>query len=161
MDVTFVNAFVGSILNVFKTMLDTEVKVGKPLLKQAELVTAEVSGIIGLSGEVQGSVILSFDRPVACAVASTFAGTELTPESADFTDAIGELANMVAGNAKKDFHGYEASISLPSVIIGKGHRVSQSKVSPFLVIPCDTKLGQFNVEVALITAKVPAAAGAQ
>ena len=160
MDVTFVNAFVGSILNVFKTMLSVDVKVSKPLLKEAELVSAEVSGIIGLSGEVQGSVILSFDMPVACAVASTFAGTDLDPNSADFTDAIGELTNMVAGNAKKDFKGYDASISLPSVVIGKGHRVSQSKASPFLVIPCETKLGKFNVEVALITAKVPATAGA-
>ncbi|HPF38254.1 MAG TPA: chemotaxis protein CheX [Phycisphaerae bacterium] len=159
MDVKFVNAFVGSILNVFKTMMSIDVKVGKPSLKEAELVTAEVSGIIGLSGEVQGSVILSFDMPVACAVASTFAGAELNPDSADFTDAIGELANMVAGNAKKDFHGYDASISLPSVIIGKGHRVSQSKVWPFLVIPCETKLGKFNVEVALITKKAPATVG--
>lgn len=160
MDVKFVNAFVGSIINVFKTMLDQDVKVEKPVLKTADLVTAEVSGVIGLSGEVQGSVVLSFEKEAACNIASKFAGTELTLESPDFSDAIGELANMVAGNAKKDFSGYEASISLPSVIIGKGHTVSQSKACPYLVIPCNTDMGSFNVEVAINTVKAPALAGA-
>ena len=159
MDVKFINAFVAAIQNVFKTMLGTEVGVGKPMLKQADLVSAEVSGIIGLSGEVQGSVVLSFQEDAASRIASTFAGVELTLDSPDFADAIGELANMVAGNAKKDFVGYETSISLPSVIIGKGHKVSQSKVWPFLVIPCQTGLGNFNVEVALITNKKPVMAG--
>jgi len=160
MDVKFINAFVGSIINVFKTMLDEDVKVDKPVLKKDELVTAEVSGIIGLSGEVQGSVVLSFEADVACKIASQFAGADMTIDSADFSDAIGELANMVAGNAKKDFTGYDASISLPSVIIGKGHKVSQSKAWPYLVIPCSTDMGTFNVEVAINTVKAPAMAGA-
>lgn len=159
MDVKFINAFVGSIVNVFKTMLATEVRVGKPQMKEAEMVSAEVSGIIGLSGEVQGSVVLSFNGDVASRIASKFAGTEMTMESPDFCDAIGELANMVAGNAKKDFVGYEASISLPSVILGAGHKVMSSKARPFLVIPCDTTLGRFNVEVAIVAVKKPVMAG--
>jgi chemotaxis protein CheX len=159
MDVKFINAFVNSIAHVFKTMLAADVTVGKPALKNTDLVSAEVSGIIGLSGEVQGSVVLSFGSAVACRVASKFAGTDLKIESPDFSDAIGELANMVAGGAKKDFIGYEASISLPSVIIGAGHKVLQSKACPFLVIPCETTLGRFNVEVAIVTARKPAMAG--
>ncbi len=157
MDVRFVNPFVLAIANVFEKMVHTTVKVHKPVLKKADLISAEVSGIIGLSGCVQGSVVLSFPRDVACRVASAFAGVELTPDSPDFADAIGELANMVAGNAKKDFGEYRASISLPSVIIGPGHTVSQSKVWPYLVIPCETPLGSFNVEVALIESKKPTA----
>ncbi len=160
MDVKFINAFVGSIQNVFKTMLDTDVAIGKPSLKGESLISAEVSGVIGLSGEVQGCVVLSFPGNSACAIATKFAGVELTMDAEDFPDAIGELANMVAGNAKKDFHGYDVSISLPSVIVGSGHHVSQSKASPFLMIPCETPLGTFAVEVALVTNKKPAMAGA-
>jgi len=150
MDVKFVNPFVMAIANVFEKMVHTKVRIGKPLLKQTDLVSAEVSGIIGLSGYVQGMVVLSFPRDAACKVASAFAGVELTMDSPDFADAIGELANMVAGNAKKDFGEYRTSISLPSVIIGPGHTVSQSRAWPYLVIPCETALGNFNVEVALI-----------
>ncbi len=153
MDVKFINAFIGSIMHVFKTMVHVEVKVGKPAIKQAKMISAEVSGVIGLSGDVIGSVVLSFPGDSACKLASAFAGTPLTMDSPDFTDAIGELANMVAGNAKKDFEGYNASISLPSVIIGPGHSVSQSKASPFLIIPCETSMGSFSVEIALMTNK--------
>lgn len=151
MDVKFVNAFIGSIIHVFKTVCNVDVTIGKPVIKQAHLVSAEVSGVIGLSGDVQGSVVLSFPGESACKLASAFAGTPLTIDSPDFTDAVGELANMVAGNAKKDFTGYNASISLPSVIVGPGHVVSQSKVSPFLIIPCHTAMGPFSVEIALVT----------
>lgn len=158
MDVKFINPFVQSIGNVFSTMVGLDVKIGKPSLKNADIVSAEVSGVIGLSGEVQGSVVLSFPGDVAPKVASKFAGIDMTVESEDFADAIGELVNMVAGNAKKDFDGYNVSISLPSVIIGPGHKVSQSKASPFLVIPCETELGEFNVEVALVAEKKSAAA---
>lgn len=161
MDVRFINPFVSSITNVFETMANTQVQVGRPQLKQADLVTAEVSGIIGLSGDVQGCVVLSFPGDVACKLASAFAGTEMTVKHPDFSDAIGELANMVAGNAKKDFPNCAVSISLPSVIIGPGHKVSQSKASPFLIIPCQTEAGAFNVEVALITNKKPAQAAPQ
>jgi chemotaxis protein CheX len=160
MDVKFINAFVGSIAHVFRTMVHTEVKVGRPVLKEAAMVSAEVSGVIGLSGDVQGSVVLSFPGEVACRVASAFAGTTLEMNSPDFADAVGELANMVAGNAKKDFVGCQASISLPSVIIGPGHHVSQSKASPYLLIPCETALGTFSVEIALIECRKPAAAKA-
>lgn len=155
MDVKFINPFLMAINNVFETMVHTKVKTRKPMLKQEDLVTAEVSGIIGLSGDVQGSVVLSFPGDVASKVASAFAGVPLTMTSPDFCDAIGELANMVAGNAKKDFGDHKASISLPSVIVGAGHTVSQSKVSPFLIIPCETALGNFCVEVALITSRSP------
>ena len=161
MDVKFINPFTAAITNVFETMANTKVKVGKPQLKHVDLVSAEVSGIIGLSGDVQGCVVLGFPGEVACKLASAFAGTELTINHPDFTDAVGELANMVAGNAKKDFPNCAVSISLPSVIIGPGHKVSQSKASPFLIIPCETDAGAFNVEVALITNKKPAQAAPQ
>ena len=161
MDVKFINAFVESIQNVFSTMVHTDVSIGRPSLRSAQIASSEVSGVIGLSGDVQGSVVLSFSGDVACKVASKFAGVEMTMKSDDFCDAIGELANMVAGDAKKSCTGCNASISLPSVIVGPGHTVSQSKFSRYLVIPCTTDLGAFNVEIALTTGKESATSAPQ
>lgn len=158
MDVRFINPFISSIGNVFKTMLGVDVKIGKPLLKQEDLQSADVSGVIGLSGDVQGCVVLSFSEESACKIAGTFAGMDMDLAHPDFADAVGELINMVAGNAKKDFPGVQVSISLPSVITGAGHTLSQSKASPFLVIPCQTPLGSFCVEVALIAENAQATA---
>lgn len=151
MDVKFVNPFVQAIGNVFRTMVQAEVTVGRPHLKAEPAAPIDVSAIIGLSGDVTGSVVLSFDQESAVTIASKFAGTDVNPDHPDFADALGELANIVAGNAKKDFHGYEVNISLPSVIIGEGHTVSTSHMAPQLVIPCECPLGNFAVEVSVET----------
>jgi chemotaxis protein CheX len=71
---------------------------------------------------------------------------ELEPGTADFTDAVGELANMIAGGAKKHL-GNAASITVPSVIIGKGHQIARLSDVPCLVIPCTTAAGDFAVEI--------------
>jgi chemotaxis protein CheX len=83
-------------------------------------------------------------------VASKFAGVEMTQAHPDFSDALGELANMVAGQAKSKFEGISATISLPSVVIGRDHVVSQSRHAPRLALPCDSVLGRFCVEVAMV-----------
>ncbi len=149
MDVRYVNPFVKSVSNVFKTMLHTDVTVGKPYLKTPHCDRPDVSGVIGLSGDVTGVVVLGFSKNVAIAVAEKFVGTSLTVDHPDFADALGELANMVAGGAKASFEGINASISLPSVIVGENHEVIKSKANPSLVIPCDSPMGHFTVEVAM------------
>ncbi len=71
----------------------------------------------------------------------------------DFADAIGELANMIAGGAKSNFDGLAVTISLPSVVIGDPHEVIVTGApsgAPRLIIPCQTELGQFHVEVAMV-----------
>ena len=97
-----------------------------------------------------GCVVLCFPMATALKSASTFAGVELTADHEDFSDALGELANMVAGQAKAKLEGFNISISLPSVIIGQEHVVLQSRQRPRLAIPCDSALGRFTVEVAMV-----------
>lgn len=167
MDVRFINPFIAATKTVFKTMADTEVTIGRPQMVRAnEEIAADVSAVIGLSGDAVGCVVLSLPMQTACNLASKFAGVILTQDHPDFSDALGELANMVAGQAKSHFDGLHVSISLPSVIIGKSHVVSQSKAKPRLALPCTCQLGNFTVEVVLMVEKaacsapVPQMAGA-
>jgi len=149
MDVKLINPFISAVQNVFRTMVGCEVSVGRPYIKDDAAGYADVSGVIGLSGDATGCVVLSYPMEVACKVASAFAGVEMDKDHEDFTDAIGELTNMVAGNAKKDLHGLNIGISLPSVVIGARHVISGLRAAPRLVIPCSVEHGQFQVEVAL------------
>ena len=149
MNASYINPFIKSIRNVFKTMLATEVTVGKPHIKADDTDRPDVSGVIGFSGDASGSVVLCFSSEAAVKVASTFAGMDAGLDSEDFADAIGELANMVAGGAKSEFVGLDITVSLPSVIIGERHKVSRSVAHPRLVIPCETGLDHFVVEVSM------------
>jgi chemotaxis protein CheX len=150
MDVRYVNPFIASVRNVFKTMLTTEVSVSKPVVKDRHEGFADVSAVIGLSGDATGCVVLSFPMSTAVTAASKFAGTQMTPTHEDFSDALGELANMVAGQAKASLDGLNLNISLPTVIVGREHVVTQSKMAPRLALPCDSALGRFCVEVVMV-----------
>jgi chemotaxis protein CheX len=138
--------FVTSIQEVLRTMAGVAVTVGTPALKKDPIPSYDVSGIIGFSGEFVGSMVLSFQQATAVAIASSFAGVPIAPDSPDFADAVGELANMIAGSAKASFGG-GTNISVPSIILGSGHTVARLHDVPCLVIPCHTSAGEFAVEV--------------
>ena len=142
--------FVNSVRAVFSTMVGVATTVGRPHLKTQPATSYDVSGIIGFSGEVTGSVVVSFQMEAAAKLVNAFAGAEIDPEGPDFADAVGELANMIAGSAKKDL-GAAANISVPNVVIGAGHHVARLSGVPCLVIPCTTPVGNFAVEVNIKT----------
>jgi chemotaxis protein CheX len=156
MDVKYINPFMSSIRNVFQTMLSLDVTFGKPGIKTDPHASHDVSGVIGLSGDVDGVVVVSFPRLAAVRIASTFAGVNLSEVDDDFPDAIGELANMISGNAKKDLDGLKVFISPPSVVVGASHQIKSTKIIPRLVIPCSTLAGSFVVEVGIRVVNKPA-----
>ena len=155
MDVRFINPFIAAVKHVFKTMLQADIMVSKARLKGKDEPCPDVSAVIGLSGDAVGSVVLAFPMSTATRSAGQFAGTPMTPDHEDCADALGELANMVAGQAKAHLDGLSVSISLPNVIVGRDHRILESKHAPKLVIPCDSALGRFAVEVAMVVEKKP------
>jgi chemotaxis protein CheX len=161
MDPAYITPFISSIQNVFSTMLQLVVTIGEPRLKSDSSTSYDVSGIIGMSGEVQGSVVLSFPSDTAAAIVSLFTGTQLAPGHPDFADAIGELVNMVSGGAKGQFSGKKVSISCPSVVVGQHHHIARQKEVPCVVIPCTTDCGELAIEVAIRDTKsAPAATAA-
>ncbi|GAB6908495.1 conserved hypothetical protein [Desulfosarcina cetonica] len=148
MDVKYINPFVNAVKNLFNTMINVPFKLGKPSLKKGNEPEHEISGIIGLSGTVSGCVVINLSKAIALQLVSALIGDEVTELDDDCTDAIGEIANMIAGNAKTDFPSSGTSISVPSVVIGK-HKVSYPSGLPIISIPCITDKGELVIEVAL------------
>jgi chemotaxis protein CheX len=140
--------FVQSVRAVLSSMAGVVTTVGKPYLKVDSHHKHNVSAIIGFSGDVIGSMVISLQSGTAVSIASAFAGVEVEAESPDFSDAIGELANMIAGGAKKDLGG-RATITCPTVVMGEGLRTARLHGVPCIVIPCSTAAGEFVVEVNL------------
>lgn len=138
--------FVNSTMQVFSTMVNVKPQIIKPALKEDANATYDVSGIIGFSGEIIGSVVVSFQMEAAQKLVGALVGMDVDSTSSDFVDAVGEIANMIAGSAKKDL-GKNANIAIPTVIIGKNHVIGRLSGVPCIVIPCKTPVGDFAVEV--------------
>lgn len=149
MDTSYITPFVSSVTNVFETMLQLPVEVGQPNLKQQGVPSYDVSGIIGMSGDVDGTVVLSFPTATAERVVSLFTGMEIAHTHEDFADAVGELVNMITGGAKAQFAGKHVDISCPSVVVGDNHQVYGQKDVVCICIPCTADVGEFNVEVSI------------
>lgn len=149
MDQSYIIPFIKSVQNVFETMLQLPVQMGQPELKHPGDSGHDVSAIIGMSGDVEGSVVLSFPTATAERVVALFTGMELASDHEDFADAVGELVNMVSGGAKAQFQDKEVTISCPSVVVGQSHQVYGRKDVVAICIPCESDCGEFNVEVSI------------
>lgn len=160
MDTTIYKPFIASIQNVFATMLQLPVTIQTPKLKDNLGVPSfDVSGVIGLSGDVVGSVVLSFPKDAAERIVALFCGQPAACGTPDFADAVGEIVNMVSGGAKAMFNK-KVSISCPTVVVGAGHSLSRPSDIPCVVIPCSTDCGDLVLEIALrdVTAQTAPAA---
>ncbi|MEM9418669.1 MAG: chemotaxis protein CheX [Planctomycetota bacterium] len=149
MDSQFIIPFIDSVTNVFETMLQLSVDVGTPSIKPAEAESHDVSGIIGMSGDVEGTIVLGFPTATAERAVAVFTGMEMDSKHEDFADAIGELVNMVSGGAKAKFTNRKVSITCPSVIVGQHHTVSGRKDIVTIHIPVQCDLGNFSVDVSI------------
>lgn len=149
MKVEYINPFVTALTHAFSTVLSCEVERGQISLNHGCVIQHDISGVIGLSGNAVGTVVLSLSGPVAMAAASTMLMTEINEINADVVDAVGELTNMVAGAAKAKLEQYNMSIGLPTVVTGAGHEVRfASNITP-ITIPFQTQWGPLTLDVGL------------
>ncbi len=148
MDVKYINPFLNAAIRAFDTMLNCPLTRTELSLKEKNHPTYEFSGIIGLTGKAIGTCVLSLSKQVAYKATSVLL---MTPEEElqqnDVVDAVGELANVVAGAAKADLEEFALSVSLPNVVVGTDFEVAYpSNVTPICVhFQCDW--GPLCVEV--------------
>jgi len=144
-----VNAFLKSTIETFATMLSLQIKPGKIFLREHST-NSDISGVIGLSGDIKGAVVMAYPMETALKIVSAFIGEEVTELNDDVADAVGELTNIITGFAKKDLSDINISISLPSIVRGVNHMVDMPKEAPVMVVPFSGSCGEFVMEVSMI-----------
>ena len=101
----------------------------------------EISGIIGLSGKAAGTVVLSLGRDVALGATEAMLGERPDALNADVSDAIGDLTNMIAGNAKIQLEQFSMTLSLPNVGKGQSCEIDFPRGAAPISIPFTSKWG--------------------
>ena len=149
MKVEYINPFLTSTISVFDMMLQCKLERGTPYLKNGTQPEHEVSGVIGLTGNAQGTVVLGLNREAAISATEVLLSARPPDINGDVTDAVGELVNIIAGGAKAQLENLNMSVSLPTVITGKCHCVEfPTKITP-ICIPFKSIWGDITVEVGL------------
>ena len=154
----YIQPFVKVCEAVFNDFCHIEVKPGRVyfLSKDEYEKMWDISGIIGLSGEVSGAVAISMSDQAAIMITKSLTGKDHSSFDTDVTDAIGEIINIIAGNVKKDFEEeLRIRISLPSIVKGKNHSIIwPSEKTRIICIPFHIFTNQeICLSVAMDTAK--------
>ena len=145
--VEFINPFIIAVTKTLETMVGCKVTREAPQLKKNPQTLYPISGIIGLSGVVAGTVVLTMSKELALKSASAMLMEECTELTADVFDAVGELTNVVAGNAKAQLEEYKLSLSLPNVINGESTELRFPENCQPITIPFKTDFGPLAVEI--------------
>lgn len=148
MDVELAKPFIKAAVDVLSTMAFIQPKVGKPYVKKNNTAVGDVTGLVGLTGEKNGSVSMSFDKKCAVSIVKNMLGDEIDDIMQDVKDAVGELTNMISGQARAGLaeRGLVFEGSTPSVIMGDGHTISHVAKTPIMAIPFLTEHGGFTIE---------------
>jgi chemotaxis protein CheX len=127
-----IRTFVEGATQYFEVSARQPANVGSPyLVTDGPPSVHEYSGVIGISGRRKGAVC--FTAPRAMLMVLLMRMNETDTSEATMKDLVGEVANTISGNARRDF-GRDFVISVPSVIAHDGSRfLPPTHARPFVI----------------------------
>lgn len=152
MNVEYINPFILASQDMLAQVANEKTDIGKLFLRDSSFIGDNVIIIIGIAGGLKGQVIFNLSREAACNIASGMMCGMPVPHLDEIAkSAIGELANMISGNAATIFASkqVELDITPPTVMIGDNIQISTTK-SNSICVPLVMKNGNcFEVNVSL------------
>lgn len=121
---------------------------GKPYVKTTLTAQGDVSAIVGVTGDKNGTISVTFTRSCAIALVKGMLGNDIHDILQDTKDAVGEITNMISGQARGGLSEMGMSLqgSTPSVIMGDNHTISHCSKGPVVAVPFNTEHGDFTLE---------------
>ncbi len=132
-----VNPYISATVDLLSTMAKLHAEKKEVFLKKNYRLFGDVSAIMALSGKVEGEVTVCFEEALARQVVGAM--MSLSPEGLakeELRDGIGEVVNIIAGNAKAMLSDteYAHQIALPAVVFGHGHEIAHPGNAPCIVV---------------------------
>lgn len=132
---------------IFSTMIMIDVE--KKVMEYGAEVESNISTMIGLGRDIRGLLVIHFPKEVAVSITSSFLGMTVEEPDEDVKDAVGEIANMMAGNLKIFFadNSIQTELAIPTAVIGKSYRTGGLTGAENVIVPFSCEPGDFLVEL--------------
>ncbi len=150
-NVQFINPILSGVLSVLSTMAGIEAKPGRPYLNRKRKAAGDITGSVEISGHAKGVISLSLSREVILTIVNNMLSENYTEINDDIADAVGELTNMISGQARSILSesGMSFQSGTPTVTQGKGARLKHIDSAPILAVPFSCENGSLVVEISL------------
>jgi chemotaxis protein CheX len=145
-----VKQFHNDVQDVFTTMVGVEDLLPLPLQVDPKTHFSDcITAMVGFAGLFNGLVSLHVTQKLALSFTSSMIGMEVSELNEDVSDALGEIANMIAGSFKHHLSkdGHEVRLSTPSVITGKEYVISSGTPTNTLTLLFDSNDEWFMISI--------------
>jgi chemotaxis protein CheX len=112
--------------------------------RQSDADSVGFSGIIGFSGYINGNCVLRLSEQTAREAVTRLSG-EQVDDTSEIADGVGELVNMIAGNAKAALVNLKLSLSMPEVIRGQDHEIGFHRFGELIDLHFSSEIGDIEV----------------
>ncbi len=154
--VDFLNPFIEATINTLRIQASLKVTNQAPILKDDFQQKVDIIGVISLVSRIyEGSISLCFPKETFVRICNKLFDENHVEISSEIEDAAGELLNMIFGAAKAHLnakYNYQIPRALPAIISGQQLKLTQS-FGPTIVIPFNSELGSFHLEIEVLTKK--------
>ncbi len=150
MSVNFLNPFLNAAKSVLAAEVGAQVNRGAVTLETNCLTPQDVTVLLSVVGDIHGIVLYSMDIGMALAMVSQMLGEEQEEFDALAQSGIAELGNVITGVVTTYLAeaGYHCSISVPTLVIGRGTMLSTLDFKR-VVVPLSTEMGRMFIHIAL------------
>jgi chemotaxis protein CheX len=138
--------FVEGTTNYFEVAAQQPATIGSPYLMEGAPAVHDYTGMITISGKREGVVYFTAPRAMLTVLLMKMQENDFSHET--MRDLVGEVANTISGNARRDF-GREFVISVPSVLTGEKPDVPQKPGQRSFIIPINWRSHSAKLVVAL------------
>jgi chemotaxis protein CheX len=156
----YIQPFVEVCENVFRDFIGSELVTERPhFADKNDPHDWDISAIIGLTGEARGAVVISMKKELALRLTDILTGSAHADVDDEVIDAIGEIINIIAGNAKRGLEeSFRLVISLPTIVRGHAHTIMwPSDQARIICIPFRI----FETETFFLSVAIESSNGAQ
>ncbi len=146
---TYVPAVVASAKTLFSTVLGWQVDPQLDRSSREMTSGLDISGIIGFTGVLRGTIVISFEQAVTFAAVHAFLGETPTTISSDVLDTVAELANIFAGGVKEHLEIEQIALGMPTAVSGHGHTIVFDTGAEVERVVFPTPAGKVIIQIAV------------
>lgn len=142
-----VSMFVDGVLRYFDTTVQQVAECGTPYLALGQAPeVSDYTGMIRVSGKRDGVVYFTAPKSMLCVMLMRMQETDMSHDN--LCDLVGEIANTLSGNARRDL-GHQFRISVPSVVHGRKAPLEYPPDTRPIVIPIEWRAYRARLVVCL------------
>ncbi len=156
-DVRVINSVIKSTIRVLQQFGCSNIKMGSATPQPANTpLSGEISSVVEIKSEgFKGHLAVSFDKNSFLEVTSLMLMEEQLELTEDNQDAVGEINNIIFGNAKAEITDFNIQMTVPEVVFGKNHTLFSPEGSAGMVVPFSTEKGYFYISISAYPKTAP------